>query len=81
MWAEEESPTILDQMDQPVPTAAMVLGSVRLVVRVSTDAVCNCFPMLLMQKRINSTLTVVLCFSSSSVNNILKIHVFLSCML
>lgn len=69
-WAEEESPTIFAQMDQPVPTAAMVLGSVRLVVRVSADAVCNCFPMLLMQKKINSTVTVVLCFSSSSMNRI-----------
>ncbi|XP_054470488.1 beta/gamma crystallin domain-containing protein 1 [Anoplopoma fimbria] len=33
MWAEEGTPTALDQMGQPVPTAPMVIGSVRLAVR------------------------------------------------
>ncbi|XP_022050552.2 beta/gamma crystallin domain-containing protein 1 [Acanthochromis polyacanthus] len=33
MWAEEGSPETLDQMGQPVPTAPMVIGSVRLAVR------------------------------------------------
>lgn len=39
VWAEEGTPTTLDQMGQPVQTAPMVIGSVRLAVRVSTDAV------------------------------------------
>lgn len=42
MWAEEGSPTTLDQMDQPVPTAPMVIGSIRLAVRVSTDGGSYC---------------------------------------
>ncbi|XP_031732684.1 uncharacterized protein LOC116399580 isoform X2 [Anarrhichthys ocellatus] len=33
MWAEEGTPTTLDQMSQPVPTAPMVIGSLRLAVR------------------------------------------------
>ncbi|XP_041827054.1 microtubule-associated protein futsch isoform X2 [Melanotaenia boesemani] len=33
MWAEEESPETLNQMDQPVPTTPMVIGSLRLAVR------------------------------------------------
>ncbi|XP_026156402.1 titin isoform X2 [Mastacembelus armatus] len=33
MWAEEGTQTTLDQMGQPVPTASMVIGSVRLAVR------------------------------------------------
>uniref|UniRef100_A0A8C4EYA2 Beta/gamma crystallin 'Greek key' domain-containing protein n=1 Tax=Dicentrarchus labrax TaxID=13489 RepID=A0A8C4EYA2_DICLA len=33
MWAEEGTPTTLDQMGQPVPTAPMVIGSIRLAVR------------------------------------------------
>ncbi|XP_074548533.1 uncharacterized protein crybg1a [Halichoeres trimaculatus] len=34
MWAEEEgTPTALDQMGQPAPTAPMVIGSIRLAVR------------------------------------------------
>uniref|UniRef100_A0A3Q3EBH2 Crystallin beta-gamma domain containing 1a n=1 Tax=Labrus bergylta TaxID=56723 RepID=A0A3Q3EBH2_9LABR len=33
MWAEEGTPTTLDQMGQPVPTAPMVIGSMRLAVR------------------------------------------------
>nr|XP_008300731.1 PREDICTED: absent in melanoma 1 protein [Stegastes partitus] len=33
MWAEEGTPETLDQMGQPVPTAPMVIGSVRLAVR------------------------------------------------
>ncbi|KAM6917346.1 beta/gamma crystallin domain-containing protein 1 [Lycodopsis pacificus] len=33
MWAEEGTPTTLDQMGQPVPTAPMVIGSLRLAVR------------------------------------------------
>ncbi|KAM3594732.1 uncharacterized protein V6R79_013111 [Siganus canaliculatus] len=32
-WAEEESPVNLDHMGQPVPTAPMVIGSIRLAVR------------------------------------------------
>lgn len=43
MWAEEGTPTTLDQMGQPVPTAPMVIGSVRLAVRVSADALSFCF--------------------------------------
>lgn len=35
MWAEEGTPTTLDQMGQPVPTAPLVIGSIRLAVRVS----------------------------------------------
>lgn len=35
MWAEEGTPTTLDQMGQPVPTASIVIGSIRLAVRVS----------------------------------------------
>ncbi|XP_070776778.1 microtubule-associated protein futsch [Enoplosus armatus] len=33
MWAEEGTPTTLDQMGQPVPTAPVVIGSIRLAVR------------------------------------------------
>ncbi|KAF3844623.1 hypothetical protein F7725_007786 [Dissostichus mawsoni] len=33
MWAEEGTPTTLDAMGQPVPTAPMVIGSIRLAVR------------------------------------------------
>uniref|UniRef100_A0A3Q3JCT0 Beta/gamma crystallin 'Greek key' domain-containing protein n=1 Tax=Monopterus albus TaxID=43700 RepID=A0A3Q3JCT0_MONAL len=33
MWAEEETPATLDHMGQPVPTAPMVIGSIRLAVR------------------------------------------------
>uniref|UniRef100_A0A8C2WQP0 Beta/gamma crystallin 'Greek key' domain-containing protein n=1 Tax=Cyclopterus lumpus TaxID=8103 RepID=A0A8C2WQP0_CYCLU len=33
MWAEEGTPETLDQMGQPVPTAPMVIGSIRLAVR------------------------------------------------
>nr|XP_033499190.1 microtubule-associated protein futsch isoform X1 [Epinephelus lanceolatus] len=33
MWAEEGTPTTLDQMGQPIPTAPLVIGSIRLVVR------------------------------------------------
>ncbi|CAJ1074134.1 titin [Xyrichtys novacula] len=33
IWAEEETPATLDQMGQPVPTAPMVIGSIRLAVR------------------------------------------------
>ncbi|XP_068573820.1 very large A-kinase anchor protein-like [Cebidichthys violaceus] len=33
MWAEEGTPTTLDQMGQPIPTAPMVIGSLRLAVR------------------------------------------------
>ncbi|XP_041668165.1 beta/gamma crystallin domain-containing protein 1 [Cheilinus undulatus] len=33
MWAEEGSPTTLDQNGQPVPTAPMIIGSIRLAVR------------------------------------------------
>lgn len=34
MWAEEGTPTTPDAMGQPVPTAPMVIGSIRLAVRV-----------------------------------------------
>ena len=34
MWAEEGTPTTLDSMGEPVPTAPMVIGSIRLAVRV-----------------------------------------------
>ncbi|KAG8013497.1 Beta/gamma crystallin domain-containing protein 1 [Nibea albiflora] len=33
MWAEEGTPTTLDQTGQPVPTAPMIIGSIRLAVR------------------------------------------------
>ncbi|XP_071376214.1 beta/gamma crystallin domain-containing protein 1 [Centroberyx affinis] len=33
MWAEEGTPTTLDQMGQAIPTAPMVIGSLRLAVR------------------------------------------------
>uniref|UniRef100_A0A672HR62 Crystallin beta-gamma domain containing 1a n=1 Tax=Salarias fasciatus TaxID=181472 RepID=A0A672HR62_SALFA len=33
MWADEGGPTTLDEMGQPVPTAPMVIGSIRLAVR------------------------------------------------
>ncbi|XP_068608299.1 beta/gamma crystallin domain-containing protein 1 [Brachionichthys hirsutus] len=33
MWAEEGTPTTLDQMGQPIPTAPMIIGSIRLAVR------------------------------------------------
>ncbi|KAM9354332.1 uncharacterized protein crybg1a [Pholidichthys leucotaenia] len=33
MWADEEMPTTLDQMGQPVPKAPMVIGSIRWAVR------------------------------------------------
>ncbi|XP_033982158.1 microtubule-associated protein futsch isoform X1 [Trematomus bernacchii] len=33
MWAEEGTPTTLDAMGEPVPTAPMVIGSIRLAVR------------------------------------------------
>ncbi|XP_070697938.1 beta/gamma crystallin domain-containing protein 1 [Pempheris klunzingeri] len=33
MWAEEEPPTTSDEMGQPMPTAPMVIGSIRLAVR------------------------------------------------
>ncbi|XP_042244892.1 uncharacterized protein crybg1a isoform X1 [Thunnus maccoyii] len=33
IWAEEETPTTVDHMDQPVPTAPIVIGSIRLAVR------------------------------------------------
>lgn len=40
VWAEEGPPTTLDQMGQPVPTAPMVIGSIRLAVRVSGRTYC-----------------------------------------
>ncbi|CAK6962134.1 microtubule-associated protein futsch [Scomber scombrus] len=33
IWASEETPATLDQMGQPVPTAPIVIGSIRLAVR------------------------------------------------
>ncbi|XP_047197528.1 titin homolog [Hippoglossus stenolepis] len=33
VWADQETPTTLDQNGQPVPTAPMVIGSLRLAVR------------------------------------------------
>ncbi|XP_029350151.1 uncharacterized protein crybg1a [Echeneis naucrates] len=33
IWADEEPPPTLDQNDQPVPTAPMIIGSLRLAVR------------------------------------------------
>ena len=39
MWAEEETPMPLGPGGQPIPTAPMVIGSIRLVVRVSE---CQC---------------------------------------
>nr|XP_043902955.1 mucin-17 isoform X1 [Solea senegalensis] len=33
VWADEETPTTLDQNGQPVPTAPLVIGSIRLAVR------------------------------------------------
>nr|XP_046269987.1 beta/gamma crystallin domain-containing protein 1 isoform X2 [Scatophagus argus] len=33
VWAEEGTPTTLDQMGQPIPTAPVVIGSIRLAVR------------------------------------------------
>uniref|UniRef100_A0A3Q0QPA3 Beta/gamma crystallin 'Greek key' domain-containing protein n=1 Tax=Amphilophus citrinellus TaxID=61819 RepID=A0A3Q0QPA3_AMPCI len=33
MWAEEEIPATLDEMGEPIPTAPMVIGSIRLAVR------------------------------------------------
>ncbi|XP_028250629.1 beta/gamma crystallin domain-containing protein 1 isoform X3 [Parambassis ranga] len=33
MWVEEETPAALNEMEQPVPTAPMVIGSIRLAVR------------------------------------------------
>lgn len=35
VWAEEEAPTTLDHMGQPVPTTPLVIGSIRLAVKVS----------------------------------------------
>lgn len=35
VWAEEETPTTLDQMGEPVPTTPLVIGSIRLAVQVS----------------------------------------------
>lgn len=37
VWAEEEAPTTLDPMGQPVPTTPLVIGSIRLAVKVSSD--------------------------------------------
>lgn len=34
IWAQEETPPTVDQTDQPVPTAPVVIGSIRLAVRV-----------------------------------------------
>lgn len=39
VWAEEEAPTTLDQMGEPVPTTPLVIGSIRLAVQVSSDFV------------------------------------------
>lgn len=39
VWAEEETPTTLDQMGEPVPTTPLVIGSIRLAVQVSSDFV------------------------------------------
>lgn len=36
MWVEEETPAALNEIDQPVPTAPVVIGSIRLAVRVSS---------------------------------------------
>ncbi|XP_030574979.1 mucin-17-like isoform X2 [Archocentrus centrarchus] len=33
MWAEEEIPATLDEMGEPIPTAPVVIGSIRLAVR------------------------------------------------
>jgi hypothetical protein len=33
VWAEEVTSGALDQMDQPVPTSPMIIGSIRLAVR------------------------------------------------
>ncbi|XP_058471698.1 microtubule-associated protein futsch isoform X2 [Solea solea] len=33
IWADEETPTTMDQNGQPVPTAPLVIGSIRLAVR------------------------------------------------
>lgn len=35
VWAEEESPATLDEIGEPIPTAPVVIGSIRLAVRVS----------------------------------------------
>lgn len=40
VWAEEGPPTTLDEMGQPVPTVPMVIGSIRLAVRVSCNLLC-----------------------------------------
>lgn len=40
VWAEEGTPTTLDRMGQPVPTAPMVIGSIRLAVRVGGPTYC-----------------------------------------
>lgn len=37
VWAEEDAPTTLDQMGQPVPTTPLVIGSIRFAVKVSSD--------------------------------------------
>lgn len=36
VWAGEGAPTTLDQMGEPVPTTPLVIGSIRLAVRVSS---------------------------------------------
>lgn len=38
MWPEEGTPEKLNELGQPVPTAPMVVGSLRLAVRVSHDS-------------------------------------------
>lgn len=35
VWAEEETPATLDEIGEPIPTAPVVIGSIRLAVRVS----------------------------------------------
>lgn len=48
VWTEVETPTTLDQMGQPVPTEPLVIGSIRLAVRVSCDGhIVSIFLMLL----------------------------------
>ena len=47
MWAEEGAPMPLDPGGQPIPTAPMVIGSIRLVVRVSESPCFLSFMQLL----------------------------------
>lgn len=39
IWGEEGTPTMLDQTGQSVPTVPVVIGSIRLAVRVSANVV------------------------------------------